>query len=114
MAPGFLRLSGDLVAGDLLKSSLVGQAVAVFRLDVDFFLVADFQPVELSFQTFDDLSRALDVSERFFADVGIDDIAGIVGERVFDGNDRTFLNCRTRFQCDRLASIRRRWCGRDC
>ena len=102
MTPGFCASAGIFLARNLLKRLLVRHAIAVFRFDLYFLLIAGLQALQFVFEAVDDLSRALDVRERLFADVGVDDFAVIVGERVLDGDDRAFLNVASRLQRDRL------------
>ena len=92
-----LRLRRKLVARNFLERVGI-LLVTVLGFNHDFLLIADFQSRELLFKTAHDLSAAMQVCQRLFTDVGVDNFAGVVGERVFDRDDRVLLDNLSRFQ----------------
>ena len=87
---GFLCLGRDRIARQLLECIGIGHAVAFFRPDLNLLPIAGLQTEQLFLQTGNDLAGAVNERQGILADVGVDDFALIVRERVLDGNDRAF------------------------
>jgi hypothetical protein len=73
-----LCLSRKLIARNFLERVGI-LLITVLGFDHDFLLVADFQSRQLFFKAANDLSAAVQVCQRFFTDVGIDNFARLIG-----------------------------------
>ena len=91
-----LSLGWKLVFGNLLERVRVGP-ITIFGFDDNFLLIADFQPCQFPFETGNDLSAAVEVCQRFLADILFDDFPVVIGEGEFNGDEGAVLNDRTRF-----------------